>query len=163
MRPVTDITRRVAPFHVVSEFQPSGDQPQAIAELEKRVNSGEQDVVLLGATGTGKTATVAWLAERLQRPMLVMQPNKTLAAQFAQELRTSSLTMPSSTSSLTTITTNLRRTSHRRIPTSRKIPASTRKLKGCATPRRTPCSPVATSSWCQPFQLSMAWARHRNT
>ena len=52
MRPVTDITRRVAPFHVVSEFQPSGDQPQAIAELEKRVNSGEQDVVLLGATGT---------------------------------------------------------------------------------------------------------------
>ena len=88
MRPVTDITRRVAPFHVVSEFQPSGDQPQAIAELEKRVNSGEQDVVLLGATGTGKTATVAWLAERLQRPMLVMQPNKTLAAQFAQELRT---------------------------------------------------------------------------
>ena len=57
MRPVTDITRRVAPFHVVSEFQPSGDQPQAIAELEKRVNSGEQDVVLLGATGTGKTAT----------------------------------------------------------------------------------------------------------
>ena len=88
MRPVTDITRRVAPFHVVSEVQPSGDQPQAIAELEKRVNSGEQDVVLLGATGTGKTATVAWLAERLQRPMLVMQPNKTLAAQFAQELRT---------------------------------------------------------------------------
>ena len=80
MRPVTDITRRVAPFHVVSEFQPSGDQPQAIAELEKRVNSGEQDVVLLGATGTGKTATVAWLAEKLQRPMLVMQPNKTLAA-----------------------------------------------------------------------------------
>lgn len=56
--------------------------------MEKRVNSGEQDVVLLGATGTGKTATVAWLAERLQRPMLVMQPNKTLAAQFAQELRT---------------------------------------------------------------------------
>ena len=88
MRPVTDITRRVAPFHVVSEFQPSGDQPQAIAELEKRVNDGEQDVVLLGATGTGKTATVAWLAEKLQRPMLVMQPNKTLAAQFAQELRT---------------------------------------------------------------------------
>lgn len=88
MRPVTDITRRAAPFHVVSEFEPSGDQPQAIAELEKRVKSGEQDVVLLGATGTGKTATVAWLAEKLQRPMLVMQPNKTLAAQFAQELRT---------------------------------------------------------------------------
>ncbi|MDU4679285.1 MAG: excinuclease ABC subunit UvrB [Cutibacterium avidum] len=88
MRPVTDITRRVAPLHVVSEFDPSGDQPQAIAELERRVKNGEQDVVLLGATGTGKTATVAWLAEKLQRPMLVMQPNKALAAQFAQELRT---------------------------------------------------------------------------
>lgn len=88
MRPVTDITRRVAPFHVVSDFQPSGDQPKAIDELERRLKNGEQDVVLLGATGTGKTATVAWLAERVQRPMLVMQPNKTLAAQFAQELRT---------------------------------------------------------------------------
>ena len=75
-------------MHVVSEFQPSGDQPKAINELERRLKEGEQDVVLLGATGTGKTATVAWLAERVQRPMLVMQPNKTLAAQFAQELRT---------------------------------------------------------------------------
>lgn len=72
---------------MISEFKPSGDQPRAIAELEKRINAGEQNVVLLGATGTGKTATVAWLAERLQRPMLVMQPNKTLAAQFANELR----------------------------------------------------------------------------
>ncbi|MDN6659922.1 MAG: DEAD/DEAH box helicase family protein, partial [Acidipropionibacterium jensenii] len=88
MRPVSEITRRVAPFHVVSDFEPSGDQPKAIDELEKRLKNGEQDVVLLGATGTGKTATVAWLAERVQRPMLVMQPNKTLAAQFAQELRT---------------------------------------------------------------------------
>ncbi len=88
MRPVSDITRRVAPFHVVSDFEPSGDQPKAIDELEKRLKAGEQNVVLLGATGTGKTATVAWLAERVQRPMLVMQPNKTLAAQFAQELRT---------------------------------------------------------------------------
>ena len=64
-------------MHVVSEFQPSGDQPKAINELERRLKEGEQDVVLLGATGTGKTATVAWLAERVQRPMLVMQPNKT--------------------------------------------------------------------------------------
>ena len=87
MRPVNEITRRIAPLHVVSEFQPSGDQPKAIDELERRLKEGEQDVVLLGATGTGKTATVAWLAERVQRPMLVMQPNKTLAAQFAQELR----------------------------------------------------------------------------
>ena len=87
MRPVTDLERKVAPFKVVSDYQPSGDQPTAIADLETRINEGEQDVVLLGATGTGKTATVAWLTERVQRPTLVMQPNKTLAAQFATELR----------------------------------------------------------------------------
>ena len=87
MRPVTDLERRVAPFKVVSDYQPSGDQPTAIAEITKRIRGGEQDVVLLGATGTGKTATVAWVAEQVQRPMLVMQPNKTLAAQFANELR----------------------------------------------------------------------------
>src|SRR4051795_3177246 len=87
MRPITDLQRTVAPFKMEAGFEPSGDQPTAIADLERRIVSGEQDVVLLGATGTGKTATVAWLAERLQRPMLVMQPNKTLAAQFANELR----------------------------------------------------------------------------
>jgi excinuclease ABC subunit B len=87
MRPVTDLKRKVAPFEVVSDFQPSGDQPTAIADIERRIKAGEQDVVLLGATGTGKTATVAWAVERLQRPALVMQPNKTLAAQFANELR----------------------------------------------------------------------------
>ncbi len=87
VRPVTDLQRRVAPFRMVADFQPAGDQPAAIDELERRIEAGEQDVVLLGATGTGKTATIAWLAERLQRPMLVMQPNKTLAAQFANELR----------------------------------------------------------------------------
>ena len=87
MRPVTDLQRTVAPFRVQADFEPSGDQPAAIAELERRVAAGRLDTVLLGATGTGKTATIAWLAERLQRPMLVMQPNKTLAAQFAQELR----------------------------------------------------------------------------
>jgi excinuclease ABC subunit B len=87
MRPVTDLERRVAPFKVVSDYQPSGDQPTAIDDIERRVRAGEKDVVLLGATGTGKTATVAWAVERLQRPTLVMQPNKTLAAQFANELR----------------------------------------------------------------------------
>ncbi len=87
MRPVTDLQRKVAPFEVVTEMTPSGDQPAAIAELERRVRAGEKDSVLLGATGTGKTATIAWLIERLQRPTLVMQPNKTLAAQFANELR----------------------------------------------------------------------------
>jgi excinuclease ABC subunit B len=87
MRPVTDLQRRVAPFEVVTDMVPAGDQPAAIAEIEKRVNAGELDTVLLGATGTGKTATVAWLAERIDRPVLVMLPNKTLAAQFANELR----------------------------------------------------------------------------
>jgi len=84
---VTDLERRVAPFKVVSDYQPSGDQPAAIEEITKRINGGVEDVVLLGATGTGKTATVAWVAEQVQRPMLVLQPNKTLAAQFANELR----------------------------------------------------------------------------
>jgi len=87
MRPVTDLERRVAPFKVISDYQPSGDQPTAIDDLERRITSGEKNVVLLGATGTGKTASVAWLVERVQRPTLVMQPNKTLAAQFANELR----------------------------------------------------------------------------
>ena len=87
MRPSTDITRTVAPFEVISDFVPSGDQPQAIDELERRIRAGEPDVVLLGATGTGKSATTAWLIERLQRPTLVMAPNKTLAAQLANEFR----------------------------------------------------------------------------
>ncbi|MFC3519358.1 excinuclease ABC subunit UvrB [Streptomonospora nanhaiensis] len=87
MRPVTDIQRKMAPFEVVSEMTPAGDQPAAIAELTRRVRAGDRDTVLLGATGTGKTATVAWMVEQLQRPTLVMQPNKTLAAQFANELR----------------------------------------------------------------------------
>jgi excinuclease ABC subunit B len=84
---VTDLQRRVAPFKVESDFEPSGDQPTAIEDIQRRIERGEQDVVLLGATGTGKTATIAWAVERLQRPTLVMQPNKTLAAQFANELR----------------------------------------------------------------------------
>ncbi len=87
MRPVTDLQRKVAPFRVVADMVPAGDQPQAIDEIAKRIQAGEKDVVLLGATGTGKTATIAWIAERLQRPMLVMLPNKTLTAQFASELR----------------------------------------------------------------------------
>ncbi|NJJ04571.1 MULTISPECIES: excinuclease ABC subunit UvrB [Corynebacterium] len=86
-RPVGEIERREKPFEVVSEFQPSGDQPRAIAELDERLNRGERDVVLLGATGTGKSATAAWLIEKQQRPTLVMAPNKTLAAQLANELR----------------------------------------------------------------------------
>lgn len=87
MRPVTDIVRKVAPFKVVSDFAPSGDQPEAIDDITRRIEAGERDVVLLGATGTGKTATIAWAVEKLQRPTLVIEPNKTLAAQFANELR----------------------------------------------------------------------------
>ena len=84
---MTDLQRRVNPFRVISDYQPSGDQPQAIDELAHRIEAGEKDVVLLGATGTGKSATTAWLIERLQRPTLVMAPNKTLAAQLATEFR----------------------------------------------------------------------------
>jgi excinuclease ABC subunit B len=86
-RPITDLQRTVAPFEVISDFQPSGDQPAAIAELTRRINRGDRDVVLLGATGTGKSATTAWLIEKLQRPTLVLAPNKTLAAQLANEFR----------------------------------------------------------------------------
>ncbi|WP_448004767.1 excinuclease ABC subunit UvrB [Agromyces bauzanensis] len=80
-------TRSVRPFEVVSEYRPSGDQPTAIAELAGRINAGETDVVLLGATGTGKSATTAWLIEQVQRPTLVLAHNKTLAAQLATEFR----------------------------------------------------------------------------
>nr|WP_286981175.1 excinuclease ABC subunit UvrB [Corynebacterium sp. UBA5992] len=86
-RPVGAIERSTAEFKVESDYQPAGDQPQAIAELDERLNRGESDVVLMGATGTGKSATAAWLIEKQQRPTLVMAPNKTLAAQLANELR----------------------------------------------------------------------------
>ena len=87
MRPISDLQRKVHPFQVISDYVPAGDQPQAIEEIVSRINAGEKDVVLLGATGTGKSATTAWLIERLQRPTLVLAPNKTLAAQLANEFR----------------------------------------------------------------------------
>ncbi|OZM72180.1 excinuclease ABC subunit B [Amycolatopsis antarctica] len=86
-RPVSEVPRAGGRFEVVSDYQPAGDQPAAIDELERRIGAGEEDIVLLGATGTGKSATTAWLIERVQRPTLVMAPNKTLAAQLANELR----------------------------------------------------------------------------
>ena len=79
--------RQNNPFEVISPYTPSGDQPKAIKELAARIRDGEQDVVLMGATGTGKSATTAWLIEELQRPALVLEPNKTLAAQLAAEFR----------------------------------------------------------------------------
>jgi len=87
MRPITDLTRKVNPFEVISEYVPAGDQPSAIRELVLRLEKNEQDIVLLGATGTGKSATTAWLIEQVQRPTLVIAPNKTLAAQLANEFK----------------------------------------------------------------------------
>mgnify|MGYP001739868700 FL=1 len=81
------VTRQNKPFEVISPYTPSGDQPKAIRELAARIRDGEQDVVLMGATGTGKSATTAWLIEELQRPALILEPNKTLAAQLAAEFR----------------------------------------------------------------------------
>mgnify|MGYP001941733314 FL=1 len=86
-RVVSEVERTPGEFQVVSEYEPAGDQPAAIAELHERLNRDERDVVLMGATGTGKSATAAWLIEKQQRPTLVMAPNKTLAAQLANELR----------------------------------------------------------------------------
>jgi excinuclease ABC subunit B len=86
-RAITSTPRADRAFEVISEFKPAGDQPNAIADLTERVNRGEPDIVLLGATGTGKSATVAWLIEQVQRPTLVLAPNKTLAAQLANEFR----------------------------------------------------------------------------
>ena len=87
MRPVTELQRAAKPFEVISPYSPSGDQPTAIAELTERLRAGEKDIVLLGATGTGKSATTAWLVEQVQRPTLIREPNKTLAAQMAAEFR----------------------------------------------------------------------------
>jgi excinuclease ABC subunit B len=86
-RAITSTKRSNQPFEIISEFQPAGDQPDAISELTRRINAGESDVVLLGATGTGKSATTAWLIEQIQRPTLVLAPNKTLAAQLANEFK----------------------------------------------------------------------------
>ena len=87
MRPISDLTRRVEPFQVISDYVPAGDQPAAIAELVARLAKKELDIVLLGATGTGKSATTAWMIEQVQRPTLVIAPNKTLAAQLANEFK----------------------------------------------------------------------------
>jgi len=87
MRPITELTRKVQPFRVISDYVPAGDQPTAIKELVMRLSNNEEDVVLLGATGTGKSATTAWLIEQVQRPTLVIAPNKTLAAQLANEFK----------------------------------------------------------------------------
>ena len=75
------------PFQVVAPFEPMGDQPQAIEELAAGVENGQQAQVLLGATGTGKTYTIAKVIEKVQKPTLVIAHNKTLAAQLASEFK----------------------------------------------------------------------------
>ena len=108
MRPITDLQRTVAPIRVESDFSPSGDQPGAIAELTSRINDGQQDSVLLGATGTGKSATTAWLIEQVQRPTLVMAPNKTPGGAIANEFRELLPHNAVEYFALTTTTTSLR-------------------------------------------------------
>ena len=95
-RAVDDVVRAGARFEVVSEFEPAGDQPAAIEELERRIRAGERDIVLLGATGTGKSATTAWLIERLQRPTMVMAPNimKIMIAVSRARMRMRRLAVP---------------------------------------------------------------------
>ena len=139
-RPVGEIERTGVPFEVVSPYSPAGDQPAAIEDLEKRVKGGEHDIVLLGATGTGKSATAAWLIERVQRPTLVMAPNKTLAAQLANELRE---LLPDNAVEYFVCVLRLlpARGVHARrpTPTSRRTPRSTRTSSGCATRPRPTC------------------------
>ena len=143
MRPISDLQRRVEPFQVISDYVPAGDQPAAIAEITKRINAGERDVVLLGATGTGKSATTAWLIEQLQRPTLVLAPNKTLAAQLANESSVNYyLTTRLNTLSRITTTTNLKRMFLKQIPLLRRTPALMKKLNDFATQRLTHCLPA---------------------
>jgi excinuclease ABC subunit B len=123
MRPVSDLQRKVSPFQVISDYVPAGDQPVAIEEIARRINDGVQDVVLLGATGTGKSATTAWLVEKLQRPTLVLAPNKLLAAQLANEFKELCRIMQSSTLFRITTTTSQRPMFLRPIPLLKKTPA----------------------------------------
>ncbi len=151
---VSEIERSDARFQVVSEYEPAGDQPQAIDELERRLREGEKDVVLLGATGTGKSATTAWLIERVQRPTLVMAPNKTLAAQLANELREM---LPNNAVEYFVSYYDYYqpgRTSRRRTPTSRRTRPSTTTSNGSATRPPRACCPDGTSSWSRRCRAS---------
>ena len=134
-----EINRIVAPFEVVSPFQPAGDQPKAIAELTERVQNGEKDIVLMGATGTGKSATAAWLIEAVQRPTLVLVQNKTLAAQLANELR--ELLPNNAVEYFVSYYDYYQPEAY--VPQTdtllRRTPPSMRRWSVCATRRRTPC------------------------
>ena len=137
LRPMPD-------FKFVAPFQPTGDQPQAIDRLVDGLKRGVRHQTLLGATGTGKTATLAWTIERYQKPTLVLAHNKTLAAQLYASSASSSRTTPSSTSSATSTTTSPRRTCPGATRTSRRTRSGTTRSTGSATPRPTPSSSGAT-------------------
>ena len=115
-------------FVVVSDYQPAGDQPRAISQLAEGIERGDRFQTLLGITGSGKSATIAWTIEKVQRPTLILAPNKSLAAQLAQEMRSSSRRIVLSISSATTTITNPRRTSRHPTRLSRRIPRSTMRL-----------------------------------
>ena len=112
--------RGVPPLEMVSEFAPAGDQPQAVERLSEGVLRGDRFQTLLGITGSGKSATIAWTIEQAQKPTLILAPNKSLAAQLANEMKEFFPTTGWSTSSPTTTTTNPRHTSPRATPTSRR-------------------------------------------
>ena len=163
MRPVTELQRVAKPFEVVSPYSPSGDQPAAIAELTERLRAGEKDIVLLGATGTGKSATTAWLVEQVQRPTLILEPNKTLAAQMAAEFR--ELLPNNAVEYFVSYYDYYQPEAYvrRRTPSSRRTPPSTMRSSVCATAPPTPCSPAGTSSWSPRCPASTAWAPPRST
>ena len=138
-----------------------GDQPQAIAELVEGVSAAERDQVLLGVTGSGKTFTMAKVIEQMQRPALVLAPNKTLAAQLYGEFKSSSPTTRSNISSPITITISPKPTCRAPTPTSRRNPRSTSRSTGCATRRRARCSSATTSSSSPRSPASTASAMSR--
>ena len=135
------------PFKVVSPYEPAGDQPQAIEKLATGVKEGLRYQNLLGVTGSGKTFTMAKVIEAVQKPTLVMAPNKTLAAQLASELKEFFLTTPWCTSCRTTITTSPRRTCPRRTRSSRRTRPSTKRWRNCVMRPRRLCCRGAIASW----------------
>ncbi len=152
------------PFRVVSDFAPAGDQPAAIAALADGVERGDRFQTLLGITGSGKSATIAWTIEQVQRPTLVIAPNKSLAAQLANEMREF---FPDNR--VEYFVSLLRLLPARGLhplaatPTSRRTARSTTRSTGCATRPPRPCSPGATSSSWPRCRASTAWARPRST
>ena len=122
-----------------TEFQPAGDQPTAIKELSEAIHEGERNQVLLGATGTGKTYTMAKVIEQTQRPAIILAPTKPSPPSFTASSKASSRTMRSNTSSRSTTTTSPRRMSRAATPTSKKKARLTNKSTGCATRPPAPC------------------------